>query len=170
MSPEQWQQAKSLFNRAIELAPQERTAFVEGEQCGELVSAAVKEMLAADEADDFCETPVANLADLWRDDDEEEIENFVGARVGNYKIEREIGRGGMGVVFEASREGADFSQTVALKLLKRGMDSAAMLRRFRGERQMRACSTAECRPTACRFSLSNWSKANRSTSIAANKI
>ncbi len=44
----------------------------------------------------------------------------------------------MGVVFEASRETAEFSQVVALKLLKRGMDSEAMLRRFRHERQILA--------------------------------
>ena len=138
MSPEQWQEVKSLFNAAIELAPHERKAFLKREECDAKISAAVKDMLAADEADDFCETPVANLADLWRESDEEEIENLAGKSIGNYKIEREIGRGGMGVVFEAAREGADFSQTVALKLLKRGMDSAAMLRRFRSERQILA--------------------------------
>ena len=99
--------------------------------------AAVQQLLAADEAGNFDETPVVNLASLWQEAGDE-TENFVGKRIDNYKIIREIGRGGMGVVFEASRANQDFSQTVALKLLKRGMDSAAMLRRFRGERQILA--------------------------------
>jgi eukaryotic-like serine/threonine-protein kinase len=44
----------------------------------------------------------------------------------------------MGIVFEAVREKDDFSQRVALKLLKKGMDSDAMLRRFSHERQILA--------------------------------
>ncbi|MBA2620584.1 MAG: protein kinase, partial [Acidobacteria bacterium] len=138
MSPEQWQQTKYLFNILIELTQDERAARLASESDAE-ISAAVEKLLAADAADNFEETPVANLAYLWREDEEDkEIENFIGRRIGNYTVIREIGRGGMGIVFEANRSGGDFSKSVALKLLKRGMDSGAMLRRFRSERQILA--------------------------------
>ncbi|MDQ4120391.1 MAG: protein kinase [Acidobacteriota bacterium] len=57
-------------------------------------------------------------------------------RIGRYKIIREIGRGGMGAVYEAARE--DFQQTVAIKIIKRGMDTDEIIRRFERERQVLA--------------------------------
>ena len=62
----------------------------------------------------------------------------VGDRVGPYRIVREIGWGGMGTVFEAHREDAGFEKRVALKMVARGRDSEAILRRFRYERQILA--------------------------------
>lgn len=49
-----------------------------------------------------------------------------GRRIGPYRVVREIGRGGMGVVFEAAREG-DFSQTMALKVSTLAVYSADFL-------------------------------------------
>lgn len=59
-------------------------------------------------------------------------------RVGPYLIERELGRGGMGTVYKANRDDGQFDQTVAIKVIKRGMDSAAITRRFLRERQILA--------------------------------
>ncbi len=59
-------------------------------------------------------------------------------RVGPYRIARELGRGGMGVVYLAERAEGGFDQRVALKLVKRGMDSEAILARFLQERQILA--------------------------------
>ncbi|HUF09394.1 MAG TPA: serine/threonine-protein kinase, partial [Rhodothermales bacterium] len=50
----------------------------------------------------------------------------------------EIGRGGMGAVYLAERADGQFSKQVALKLVKRGMDTDEILRRFRTERQILA--------------------------------
>ncbi|MFM9958613.1 MAG: protein kinase domain-containing protein [Phycisphaerales bacterium] len=57
-------------------------------------------------------------------------------RIGSYVIRREIGQGGMGVVYLAAREEQDFSRIVALKVVKRGMDTSEVLRRFNLERQL----------------------------------
>jgi len=49
-----------------------------------------------------------------------------GRRIGPCRVVREIGRGGMGVIFEGAREG-DFSQTVALKVSTLAVYSADFL-------------------------------------------
>ena len=61
-----------------------------------------------------------------------------GARVGPYRIVREIARGGMGAVYLAERADGQFEQRVALKVVKRGMDSDEIHRRFLAERQILA--------------------------------
>lgn len=61
---------------------------------------------------------------------------MIGRRVGVYELRREIGRGGMGAVYLAERVDGEFRQTVAIKLIKRGMDTDLILKRFRRERQI----------------------------------
>jgi non-specific serine/threonine protein kinase/serine/threonine-protein kinase len=61
-----------------------------------------------------------------------------GVRIGPYRLVRELGRGGMGTVYLAVRSDDAFQQRVALKVLKRGMDTDAIVRRFRTERQILA--------------------------------
>jgi eukaryotic-like serine/threonine-protein kinase len=61
-----------------------------------------------------------------------------GVRIGPYRLVRELGRGGMGTVYLAVRSDDAFQKRVALKVLKRGMDSDAIVRRFRNERQILA--------------------------------
>ncbi len=61
-----------------------------------------------------------------------------GRRIGVYVLHEEIGRGGMGSVYRAERDDGEFKQTVAVKLIKRGMDTDLILRRFRRERQILA--------------------------------
>lgn len=135
MNPENWQKIKAIFNEAIELSPDERENYLNSfnGSSGEIL-AEVRKLIGAEEKNGF-ENPIADVSHLWRGTEEE---NFVGRQIGEYKITEEIGRGGMGIVFEAVREREDFSQTVALKILKRGMDSDAMLRRFRHERRILA--------------------------------
>ncbi|HTH37458.1 MAG TPA: protein kinase, partial [Pyrinomonadaceae bacterium] len=64
--------------------------------------------------------------------------SMIGRRVGAYRLEEEVGRGGMGVVYRARRVDGEFEQTVAIKLIKRGMDTDQILKRFRRERQITA--------------------------------
>src|SRR5215212_3540756 len=64
--------------------------------------------------------------------------SILGRRIGAYRLEEEIGRGGMGVVYRAERVDGEFDQTVAIKLIKRGMDTDMILKRFRRERQITA--------------------------------
>lgn len=63
---------------------------------------------------------------------------MVGRHVGPYRIQREVGRGGMGTVYEAWRADGEFNHRVAIKLIKGGLDRDFVLRRFRNERQILA--------------------------------
>src|SRR5262245_19824212 len=56
-----------------------------------------------------------------------------GARVGHYLLTRQIGRGGMGAVFEAMQDQP--RRLVAVKLMRYGPESPAGLRRFEFESQ-----------------------------------
>ena len=62
----------------------------------------------------------------------------IGRRIGAYRVIGEIGRGGMGAVYLAERADDAFQKRVAIKLIKRGTDTDAILRRFRHERQILA--------------------------------
>ena len=57
-----------------------------------------------------------------------------GAQVGPYRLVRELGEGGMGVVFHAQQL-QPIRRDVALKIIKPGMDSRQVVARFEGERQ-----------------------------------
>ncbi|HEU0208174.1 MAG TPA: protein kinase [Candidatus Udaeobacter sp.] len=58
--------------------------------------------------------------------------------IGNYRVMKEIGRGGMGAVYLAARADQQYEKYVAIKLLKRGMDTDSVLDHFRNERQILA--------------------------------
>jgi non-specific serine/threonine protein kinase/serine/threonine-protein kinase len=66
------------------------------------------------------------------------VGGLAGPRAGAYTLIREIGSGGMGTVYLAVRHDDAFEKRVAIKILKRGMDSDSIVRRFRNERQILA--------------------------------
>lgn len=61
-----------------------------------------------------------------------------GERVGSFRLLHEIGRGGMGAVYAAERVDGGFAQHVAIKILRPGLDSEHVLRRFLAERRILA--------------------------------
>ncbi len=77
------------------------------------------------------------LGDLVRTELAEE-ESLAGTMVGRYRIVRELGRGGMAVVYLAERADGQFRQEVALKLLSAGLVASHVGRRFDRERQILA--------------------------------
>ncbi|MBI4894039.1 MAG: serine/threonine protein kinase [Acidobacteria bacterium] len=121
MTPELWWRVKELVGEALELAPEERPAFVTQQSGGDEELA--REALALLEAVDDSFLPMASKEP---------------AQAGPYRFVKELGRGGMGVVHLAERADGQFEQQVAVKVIKRGMDSDAILRRFRAERQILA--------------------------------
>ena len=141
MTPERWRQVENIFQTALDL-PAERRASYLSEVCAQdpTLQGEVVSLLARHESGEY------SLADLVPDGIKarrfdpfaEDQDPLIGRRLGAYEIVREIGRGGMGAVYEAARVDREFQKRVAIKLVKRGMDTDFVLRRFRKERQILA--------------------------------
>jgi serine/threonine-protein kinase len=138
MKPDEYQQVKQVFNAALELSLDKRPVFLD-EACegDDSLRNAVEKLLAAhSRADSFIETPARGLAsELFISDQASLIE---GQRIGPYEITRELGQGGMGAVYLAERADDEYHKQVAIKLVRRGLDTAHILRRFIAERQILA--------------------------------
>jgi serine/threonine protein kinase/tetratricopeptide (TPR) repeat protein len=136
VTPERWQQVKGVLEEALERDPGEREAFVAAACVGDReLRDEVESLLAAENVtEDFIETPLVQFRVS-----EPPLEPLtVGERVGAYRILQEIGRGGMGSVYLAARADEAFEKRVAIKVIRRGMDTEEVVRRFRSERQILA--------------------------------
>ncbi len=131
MAEPRLRRVRELFDQALEQPPESRPAFLDEACAGDPeLHEEVASLLAADEAlDSPIDRPFFDLHD-------EPATLPAGRRVGPYRIVRELGRGGLGVVYLAER--VEFAQSVALKVIKRGMDTDEVVRRFRRERQILA--------------------------------
>lgn len=154
MNPDRWQKIESIFQAAIDLEIEDRKKFLEKECQEDLdLKAEVEQLLAdSDSAESFIEKPVwtdsffvdssakENISDSLEElyEDAFADESLIGKRIGVFELREELGRGGMGAVYLAERADGEFRQKVAVKLIKRGMDSDFIIRRFRHERQILA--------------------------------
>jgi serine/threonine-protein kinase len=134
MDSHRWQQVEAIFETALELAPEEREAYVRL-ACGDDAElfAECMSLLAQDEHPHSLLAGEASHALGLLDE-----LAYDGSQIGAYKVIRKIGEGGMGLVFLAERADGQFAREVALKVIKRGMDSESILRRFQIERQIQA--------------------------------
>ena len=132
MTPERWADVGRLFDAAQDLPPESREAFLEGQCDGDAdLKAEVGSLLASlDEAESFLERPATG--------DARQPRAAARRRVGPYELVEEIGHGGMGIVFKAVRRDQGFERFAAVKLVKRGMDTDFVLRRFESERRILA--------------------------------
>jgi len=135
MSGVNWDQVQEIFLAAVDLPERDRTAYL-ARACGgnSELRAEVESLLRADSTqglslDTAIEMEAGSLL---------EGPALLGARLGAYRVVREIGHGGMGAVYLAERADDQYDKQVALKVVKRGMDTDAVLRRFRHERQILA--------------------------------
>jgi eukaryotic-like serine/threonine-protein kinase len=141
MTPERWQRVEEIFQDAVDLLPEERARYVSQVCAGDsqLRRDVESLLLQHDSAGELLDQPFYGNTELnVLGSFVEEEDPMLGRRLGSYRIEREIGRGGMGAVYEASRADNEFNKRAAIKLVKRGMDTDFILRRFRKERQILA--------------------------------
>lgn len=128
MTPEAWSRIEHIFTIAAELQGEARRRLLD-DTCDPAIRAEVDSLLLAhDTSEDFLSAQPW-LAEMPEDEP---------ASIGPYRVVRSIGRGGMGQVYLVERVEQDFRQTVALKVLRRGLDTDDLLRRFRAERQILA--------------------------------
>lgn len=145
LSLERYERLRALFDAAASVSPDRREAFIEAETPGdETLRAELRSLLATGAATELpsrvelsaetspppeaparARVPALGGADL-------------GVQVGHYRLLREIGRGGMGVVYLAARNDDVFSKVVALKVIGAGVIDSEFVKRFRQERQILA--------------------------------
>jgi len=126
-----WERVRTLFHESVERAPEDRAPLLD--ECDDpKLRAEVERLLAQhDAAAGFLEQSVWELVDTADSKWERVL-------IGPYRVVRQLGHGGMGTVFLALREDAEFEQRVAIKLVRRGASGESMLQRFRQERQILA--------------------------------
>lgn len=159
MTPERWAEIRKTFEGAIERPEKDRAAYLRV-VCArdDELRREVETLLAShQESGDFLEKPAADLNRTMLSQNSGITSGIIysgsvtlgsladdtgeyqpGYRVGPYQLQRRIGKGGMGSVWLANRFDHEFNRTVAVKLVKRGMDTQEILRRFRMERQLLA--------------------------------
>jgi eukaryotic-like serine/threonine-protein kinase len=137
MDPARWQAVREVFDRAVAVDEAQRARVLD-EACKgdpELREEVAALLASHAKAGDFLDRPAVEEALRVVDRAGGRLEP--GDRIDRYIIVREIGRGGMGVVYLAHRDG-DFAHEVAIKVIKRGLDSEEILHRFLNERQILA--------------------------------
>ena len=140
MDAARWTQIQTLFDAALDRPPEKRETFLK-EACGDdpdLLDE-VRSLLAADaNAHPLLDSLALDAIALPDDLLPTGILPADGERVGPYRIVEPLGQGGMGAVFLAERADGGFDQQVALKLIRGGMASERIVRRFESERQILA--------------------------------
>ena len=129
-----WRRARIVFTSAIDVPPQERSAFVR-RACGgdSRLLEAVGSLLAQDaQLTDFLDRPVVLPAGLPAS---LPGDPWIGEKLGPYRLLRRIGEGGTSTVYRAAPDG-DAPERAAVKILRRELLNPAMVRRFRREREI----------------------------------
>jgi len=142
MDTQRWELAGNIFERLLGAPAAQRKDLLET-LCGTDIELrdVVRSMIDSENSGERFEqklaaSPAAQTVSVVTPSDPEGIP--AGRRVGPWLLVRKIGTGGMGVVWLAERIDGQFEQRAALKLIKRGMDSDAVLKRFLRERQILA--------------------------------
>ncbi|MEO8503967.1 MAG: tetratricopeptide repeat protein [Acidobacteriota bacterium] len=141
-----WAALRARFEELVELAPAEqeqRLTALENEE--PRLGRELRRWLAADVAAGLLDRPAVDAAAelLFTESGAESGTatggaDLAGLRLGAWRLVERLGEGGMGEVWLAARADGGFEQQAAIKLIKRGMDSEEVLRRFRRERQILA--------------------------------
>jgi len=140
MESARWHRISAIFDQVVEAPPENRTALLDLTCIGDgKLRLEVQSLLDADAAGDLLERHAPKLRNAVAVEWARDVDAApAGSIIGSWRMLRELGRGGMGVVMLAERVDGQFEQRVALKLIKRGMDSEAVLTRFLRERQILA--------------------------------
>jgi len=132
-----WQRLEKIFEKAEPLPAAERVALLDAAFADDPdpdLRRELEEMLETDLGSGASGVAVAIAEGLqvWAEAEKPP------SHLGPYRVLGEIGRGGMATVYEAERDDHEFERKVAVKVIRRGMDSADIIRRLRRERQILA--------------------------------
>ena len=138
MTSQRWEQIKSALCTALETDPAQLSSCLE-KLCGDdpILRLEVEDLLALKDDPDLALLESAAVTPAM---DETAVPKsaWIGRRIGPYEIVEEIGAGGMGEVYRATRVDDEFRKEVAIKLVRVGYDSDFIVARFKTERQVLA--------------------------------
>ncbi len=141
-SASDWGQVKRLYDAVVGLPPAARDAAIDAASITDAVRIEVRSLLVHDPdgtafgAGGFLSKPAAaQFTGSNASASAASATSRTGERFGAWKIVAPLGTGGMGDVFEAERADGSYRGRAAIKVIKRGMDSAAVVQRFAQERQ-----------------------------------
>jgi len=132
-----WDKIKEIFSEALELEASEKEKYIKRAAGGDtFLLKEVRSLLKAH--DEPC--MLDHLPGKMRINDvcDKDLSEMEGRRIGSYRIIRELGCGGMGIVYLAERADGQFHQRAALKLLSGAFISDYQIHRFLAERQILA--------------------------------
>ena len=141
MNTQRWQQIAAIFDEAVELQGVEREARLDALCAGDAaLRSEVESLLAGDAAAANGAVQLIDSPTLAREAWQELVApaSAIGSLIGPWRVLRELGRGGMGVVYLVERADGQYEQRAALKLMRASGDPAALRRRFLRERQILA--------------------------------
>lgn len=143
MENDNWKKVKEVLDELLAIAPEDQRAYLQGANLSAETRAEIESLLAfQSEAEGLMDISAAEFSREFfaanNDAGNNEEKTLSGQMIGIYRIVRELGHGGMGAVYLAERADGKFEQKVALKLLKRELNTSALRRRFEQERQILA--------------------------------
>ena len=139
MKAENWKNIKDVLMKALNLDASERREFLDKADITSDTREEVESLLALEEeSENLMRLSAVEFSRNFFDTDEDAKNTLIGQKIGVYQIVSELGQGGMGAVYLATRTDGKFKQQVALKLLKREMNTSALRQRFRQEREILA--------------------------------
>jgi eukaryotic-like serine/threonine-protein kinase len=137
MTPERWKQIEAVFEQTLDIPEEKRIEFLKNKFNGDDELRREVESLLSSHAQAGSFIDKRSLF-FFEEKMEEGDDLPANELIGPYRIVRELGRGGMGTVYLAERADEQYEKQVAIKLIKRGMDTDSVLRHFRNERQILA--------------------------------
>lgn len=146
LTQDRWFQIDSLFQEVLEQSPETRYRYL-SDACGEDTDLRnhIEKLLQVheeagqvlgDSVDSFAAPLIPGL--LSEVEETGQQDQTIGSQIGPYEIKEIIGQGGMGTVYLAEKKDAPYGKKAALKLVRRGMDSKDILKRFHNEGQILA--------------------------------
>ena len=136
---ERWARINAIFDDVVDAPVDQREPLLLAAARGDDdLLKAVRDLVAASERADHVIDHQAFVALSGELKPTDRANSLVGQTLGAYRVTHEIGRGGMGVVYEAVRVDAQFEKRVAIKSLAIGVDRPELQWRFKRERQILA--------------------------------
>ncbi|MBX7174396.1 MAG: serine/threonine protein kinase [Pyrinomonadaceae bacterium] len=134
-SQETWQKIDELFDEYLDASPETQSKFLEQKNLSPEIHFELEKLISAlDKSESFIETPkFTQVKSIFNETED----SLVGRKIGSYKLEKLLGKGGMGSVYLATRID-DFSKEVAIKLIPAFSETKSTKENFRRERQILA--------------------------------